>query len=74
MRAGGAPLDVCVKCRRTFYCCKACQTADLKRGGGGGVYRAECNALIAEAKASKDARERSRETQRSDDVAHHVSA
>ena len=28
LREDGAPLDVCVKCRRTCYCSKACQTAD----------------------------------------------
>ena len=44
LRGDGAPLDVCVKCRRTFYCGKACQTADWKAG-----HRAECKALIAEA-------------------------
>ena len=45
LRENGAPLDVCVKCRRTFYCGKACQTADWKREGG---HKAECKALIAE--------------------------
>ena len=45
-RPDGAPLDVCVNCRRTFYCGKACQTADWKRKGG---HKAECKALIAEA-------------------------
>ena len=44
LREDGAPLDVCVKCRRTFYCGKACQTADWKREGG---HKAECKALIA---------------------------
>ena len=34
LRPDGAPLDVCVKCRCTFYCGKACQTADWKREGG----------------------------------------
>ena len=48
LREDGAPLDVCVKCRRTFYCGKACQTADWKREGG---HRAECKALIAEGEA-----------------------
>ena len=48
VREDGAPLDVCVKCRRTFYCSKACQTADWKREGG---HKAECKALIAEATA-----------------------
>ena len=43
LRVDGAPLDVCVNCRRTFYCGKACQTADWKAG-----HRAECKALIAE--------------------------
>ena len=45
MRGDGAPLDVCVKCRRTFYCGKECQTADWKREGG---RKAECKELIAE--------------------------
>ena len=44
LREDGAPLDVCVKCRATFYCGKACQTADWKAG-----HRAECKALMAEA-------------------------
>ena len=43
MRDDGAPLDVCIKCRRTFYCGKACQTADWKAGG----HKAECKALAA---------------------------
>ena len=43
----GAPLDVCVKCRCTFYCGKACQTSDWKAG-----HKAECKALIAEAATS----------------------
>ena len=47
LREDGAPLDVCVKCRRTFYCSKDCQTADWKRKGG---HKAECKALIAEGK------------------------
>ena len=50
LREDGAPLDVCVKCRRTFYCGKACQTADWKREGG---HRAECKALIAEGKVAE---------------------
>ena len=37
-----SPLDVCVKCRRTFYCGKDCQTTDWKAG-----HKAECKALIA---------------------------
>ena len=49
VREDGAPLDVCVKCRRTFYCGKGCQTADWKREGG---HKAECKALIAEGKAT----------------------
>ena len=49
LREDGAPLDVCVKCRRTFYCGKACQTADWKREGG---HKAECKTLIAEGKAA----------------------
>ena len=49
LREDGAPLDVCVKCRRTFYCGKACQTADWKREGG---HKAESKALIAEGKAA----------------------
>ena len=52
LRLDGAPLDVCVKCRRTFYCGKACQTADWKREGG---HRAECKALIAAAAAAAKA-------------------
>ena len=44
MREDGAPLDVCVKCRCTFYCGKACQTADWKAG-----HRKECKALITAA-------------------------
>ena len=39
LREDAAPLDVRVKCRRTFYCGKACQTADWKRDGG---HKAEC--------------------------------
>ena len=31
MREDGAPLDVCVNCRCTFYCGKACQTAAGRR-------------------------------------------
>ena len=50
VRLDGAPLDVCVNCRRTFYCGKACQTADWKREGG---HRAECKKLIAEGKAAE---------------------
>ena len=46
LRPDGAPLDVCVSCRCTFYCGKACQTADWKAG-----HRAECKVLIAEAAA-----------------------
>ena len=49
LREDGAPLDVCVKCRATFYCGKACQTADWKREGG---HKAECKALIAKGKAA----------------------
>ena len=49
VRADGSPLDVCIKCRRTFYCGKACQTTDWKREGG---HKAECKALIAEAAAA----------------------
>ena len=49
LREDGEPLDVCIKCRRTFYCGKACQTADWKREGG---HKAECKALIAEAAAA----------------------
>ena len=49
LREDGAPLDVCVKCRRTLYCGKDCQTADWKREGG---YKAECKALIAAAAAA----------------------
>ena len=47
LREDGAPLDVCIKCRRTFYCGKACQTADWKAG-----HRAECKSLVAEGKAA----------------------
>ena len=43
LRPDGAPLDVCVKCRRTFYCGKTCQTADWKREEG---HKAECKRLI----------------------------
>ena len=49
LREDGAPLDVCVKYRRTFYCGTVCQTADWKREGG---HKAECKALIAEGKAA----------------------
>ena len=52
LRPDGAPLNVCIKCRRTFYCGKDCQTADWKREGG---HRAECKALIAEGKAAAPA-------------------
>ena len=48
LREDGASLDVCVNCRRTFYCGKACQTADWKA-----VHRKECKALIAEAAAAQ---------------------
>ena len=47
MKADGAALDVCVNCRRTFYCGKACQTADWKAG-----HKAECKALAAESEES----------------------
>ena len=47
MREDGAPLDVCVNCRRTFYRGKACQTADWKAG-----HRKECKALVAESAAA----------------------
>ena len=47
LREDGAPLDVCVTCRRTFYCGKACQTADWKPR-----HKAECKALVAEAAAA----------------------
>ena len=47
LREDGAPLDVCVNCRRTFYCGKACQTADWKAG-----HKKECKALIAGAAAA----------------------
>ena len=49
LRLDGAPLDQCAGCLRTFYCGKACQTADWKREGG---HKAECKALIAEAAAA----------------------
>ena len=48
LREDGGSLDVCVNCRRTCYCGKACQTADWKKG-----HKAECKALIAEASARK---------------------
>ena len=44
VREDGAPLHVCVKCRRTFYCGKGCQTADWKA-----EHKPECKSLIAEA-------------------------
>ena len=50
LREDGEPQDVCIKCRRTFYCGKDCQTADWKREGD---QKAECKALIAEGNASK---------------------
>ena len=50
LREDGEPLDVCVRCRCTFYCGKACQTADWKREGG---HKAECKALIAAAAAAE---------------------
>ena len=53
LREDGAPLDMCVKCRRTFYCGKACQTADWKAAVGG--HKAECKALVAEGKAAAGA-------------------
>ena len=53
LRPDGAPLDVCVNCRRTFYCGKACQIADWKREGG---HRKECKALVAEGKADAPAK------------------
>ena len=43
LREDGAPLDVCVNCRCTFYCGMACQTADWKAG-----HQKECKASIAE--------------------------
>ena len=49
LREDGAPLDVCIKCRCTFYCGKTCQTADWKREGG---HKSECKALIAEGEAA----------------------
>ena len=52
MRHDGEPLDVCVMCRVTFYCSKACQTADWKAEGG---HKAECKALIAEAEGAEGA-------------------
>ena len=52
LREDGAPRDVCVKCRDTFYCGKACQTADWKREGG---HKAECKVLIAMAAAAAEA-------------------
>ena len=51
-REDGVPLNVCVKCRATFYCGKACQTADWMREGG---HKAECKALIAAAKVAAQA-------------------
>ena len=36
LREDGTPLYVCVICRVTFYCGKACQTADWKREGATG--------------------------------------
>ena len=47
LKADGKPLDVCVMCRRTFYCGKDCQTADWKA-----VHKKECKALIAAAAAA----------------------
>ena len=44
---GPALLDV--KCRRTFYSCQACQTADWKREGG---HRAECGVFFTTCKCS----------------------
>ena len=46
LRPDGAPLDVCNNCKRTFYCGKACQTADWKAG-----HKAECKELVAEGHA-----------------------
>ena len=48
LREDGAPLDVCVNCRRTFYCGKACQTAG---------WKAECKALVAEGRRDSEARD-----------------
>ena len=53
LREDGAPLDVCVKCKCTFYCGKACQTADWKAS-----HRAECKALRAKAAADTAVGER----------------
>ena len=39
LQEDGTPLDVCVKCRRTFYCGKVCQTADWNRGTRRSVRR-----------------------------------
>ena len=38
---------MCVLCRRTCYCGKACQTADWKAG-----HKAECKSLVAAAAAA----------------------
>ena len=43
VRPDDAPLDQCAGCLRTYYCGKACQTADWKAG-----HKAECKALVAE--------------------------
>ena len=50
LRPDGTPLDVCVNCRCTFYCGKACQTADWKAG-----HKKECKALIAAASEAEAA-------------------
>ena len=45
LREDGAPLEQCAGCLRTYYCGKACQTADWKAG-----HKKECKALAAEGK------------------------
>ena len=50
MRPDGAPRDVCVNCRCTFYCGKVCQTADWKA-----EHKKECKVLIAAAAAAAEA-------------------
>ena len=47
VREDGEPLDQCAGCLRTYYCGKACQTADWKA-----LHKKECKALAAEGATS----------------------
>ena len=53
VREDGSPLDVCVKCRRAFYCGRDCQLADWKRVGG---HKVACKAMSAASGAVEEQR------------------